>query len=150
MSADKVAPMRGAVRNAFAVALVALLVPASAVAKTHVGFVEHDRAVPASATATFTSQCPHALPHAVGGEFGYLRGGSPGSLALAATYPKGKRGWVVAVQNLTAQPQRYFDGVTCVSGAKIAYPRGTFVADPPNDGVDANCRRGATHVVTGF
>lgn len=90
--------------------------------------------VGASATATFRASCPTSHPHPVGGEFGYIQGiGVPYELELAASYPRGRKGWLVAVKNLVEQPQGYIAGIVCVRAkARFAYPGVTFVITMTN------------------
>jgi hypothetical protein len=143
------------------VAAVSLLVAGPALAKgrggsrgtsVRVTYVEHQGVVQANAPATFTAQCPRSYAHPVGAEFNTLNGGVPGSLALAASYPQGQRGWLAAVENLSAQPQGYYAGIVCLGAkAKFAYPRTTFVVPSNGDGGGfVDCPRAAPHAINGY
>jgi hypothetical protein len=108
--------------------------------------------VQANASATYSAQCPSAEPHPVGSEFFNVTGGVYGSLALAASYPQGRRGWVVVVENLTGQPRGYFVGIVCLGAkAKFAHPRSTFVVSPNRYELGAaECPRAAPHAINGY
>jgi hypothetical protein len=116
-----------------------------------VSFVEGELVAPASGTATYTGQCPGSRPHPVGGEFGILNGGTRGQLALAASYPQGRRGWFVAVKNLTDQPQGFFAGVVCVAArAVFTYPRTTTVVQAAYGAFASRCPRRAPHAIDSY
>jgi hypothetical protein len=88
----------------------------------------------------------------VGGEFAYLAGGTPNELRLAASYPQGRRGWVVAVKNLLQQPQGYVAAIDCVRAkAAFAYPGVTAVVTTSNqNGVASFCPATAPHALGAY
>jgi hypothetical protein len=108
--------------------------------------------VQANASAAYSAQCPSAEPHPVGPEFLNAKGGVYGSLALAASYPQGRRGWVVGIENRSEQPQVYFVDVVCLGAkAKFAYPRSTFVVQPHGYEENAGeCPRSVPHAINGY
>jgi hypothetical protein len=114
--------------------------------------IEHQGVVQANSPGTYSGQCPSSQPHPVGPEFGNLKGGVPGTLSLAASYPQGRRGWVVVVENRSGQPQGYFVGIVCLGAkATFAYPRSTFVvqANAYEEG-SGECPRAAPHAINGY
>jgi len=134
-----------------------LLVAGPAMAKGHrstvqVKLMEESRVVPAYASGTYAAQCPNSHPHPVDGEFDATNAGGFGKLALAGSYPQGKRGWVVVVQNLSDQPQPYIAGVICLrASARFAYPRTTYVVDPQaSNGARVGCPNGAPHALSAY
>jgi len=121
-------------------ALLVLAADASARGRTHaptVKFIERQDVLAPGAVGSFTARCPRAVPRAVGPEFGPLSNAAVGQLALAGSFPRGPSGWTVQVRNLSALPQEYFVGVTCLRapGARFAVVRTSAVLDPQTDGV---------------
>ncbi|MDQ1429340.1 MAG: hypothetical protein QOK39_2816, partial [Acidimicrobiaceae bacterium] len=114
--------------------------------------VEASRVLPPYVSATYVAQCPSSHPHPVGGEFDETSSGGLGMVALAASHPQGKRGWVVVVQNLSDQPQGYLVGVICLrASARFAYPRVTYVVDPRGtSGAIVGCPNTAPHAISGY
>jgi hypothetical protein len=110
-----------------------------------VKLVEGQAVVQASSVATFSAQCPARAPHPVSGEFGSLAADANGQLALAASFPTGRRGWSLSVKNLGDQPRGFGAGVVCVSArARFAYPRASIVAQPQQaNGIRLRCPRSA-------
>src|SRR5436309_250877 len=110
-----------------ALALLAAFGAADAAATPKVRLVEQNRVVQPNSASGYATRCPRSRPHPVGAEIGIPATEQFGQIALAASYPQGRRGWFVAVQNLSAQAQGYFSGIICLaSKAKFAYPRTTF------------------------
>jgi hypothetical protein len=149
---------RGATLTVALCALVlCFVVAAPALAKGHgsavqVSLVEASRVLAPNASATYAARCPSSHPHPVGGEFDASSAGGAGKLALAASYPHGKRAWVVAVQNLSDQPQGYVAGVICLRArAKFAYPRTSYVVQPQGaDGSSVSCPSAASHSLSAY
>jgi hypothetical protein len=101
-----------------------------------------------------TDTCSPSYPHPVGPDFGYVKGAStPGSVALTASYPRGKRGWLIAVENMSDQTQTVVFGIVCVrADARFAYPRTrNTVAGPGGYSVGlSNCPRSAPHPIDDY
>jgi hypothetical protein len=101
-----------------------------------------------------TDTCSASYPHPVGPDFGYVKGAStPGSVALTASYPRGQRGWLLAAENMTPQPQTVIFGIVCVrADARFAYPRERNTGAGPS-GYSAgfsDCPRSAPHAIDNY
>jgi hypothetical protein len=92
-------------------------------------------------------------PHPGAGTFG-PPDGSPlaGQFLLAGSYPVGKTGWRVRLQNLTAQPQPFFAGTVCVDApVRFATSRTSGVAAPGMDaGANVACPQSVPRALGGF
>jgi hypothetical protein len=116
--------------------------------------VREDQGVlPPGGSGGFLHGCPARAPHPVAGTFG-PPDGSPlaGQFLLAGSYPVGRTGWRVRLQNLTPQPQPFFAGTVCVGASvKFAAVRTSGVAAPGVDaGANVACPRSAPRALGGF
>ncbi len=117
-----------------------------------VSYLERSLTIGGGSTATFQRRCPRAEPHPVGAEFGTLKGAKPGALALAASIPRGRRSWLIAVRNLTSSPEGSFVGIVCVGAkARFAYPQSSFTISAQHVHFEAvKCPASAPHAINGY
>lgn len=134
-----------------------LLVGGSAVAKqtpTKAAVVSQRVAVQTGQFETVTDTCSSSYPHPVGPFFGYVKGAStPGSVALTASYPRERRGWLIAIENLTNKAQTVDFGIVCVrSDARFAYPRerNTVAGGSGYSTGLSDCPRSAPHPIDNY
>jgi hypothetical protein len=109
--------------------------------------------VAAGSSARYSMGCPAATPHPIGGQFNSLGPAAQDHLALSASYPVGRRSWVLEVTNLGSAPQGYRAFVACggARGAKFAYLHATSVIAPGQTrGVLATCPRDAASSLGGL
>jgi hypothetical protein len=148
---------RAALTCVAAIAFLLLLAAGSAIAKqvrTKAAITAHQVVIQPSNFESVTDTCPASYPHPVGPQFSYVNGAStPGSVALTASYPRGGRGWLIAVENMTNQPQAVSLGIVCVrANAAFAYPRtANTVAGPSGYSAgQSDCPRSAPHPIDNF
>jgi hypothetical protein len=126
---------------------------AQAGARTTVVVLEDQGVLPPNGSGGFAHSCPARAPHPVGGTFGPGNGAPlAGQFLLTGSYPVGRRGWRVRLQNVTPLPQPFFAGTVCLgSPVRFAYPRTSGVATPGADsGANVSCPRSASRAIGGF
>jgi hypothetical protein len=114
---------------AFGILLTVGVSPALAkgVSVTQVG---GEHVVGAHAVSNFNARCP-AGSHPVAGELSALDAAGDGQVVLAASFPKGRRGWHISILNLSAAPHGYYAAAECLrANARFAYPQRSVVAGP--------------------
>jgi hypothetical protein len=99
---------------------------AQAGARTTVVVLEDQGVLPPNGSGGFAHSCPARAPHPVGGTFGPGNGAPlAGQFLLTGSYPVGRRGWRVRLQNVTPLPQPFFAGTVCL-GSPVRFADSAF------------------------